>query len=80
MYLPVWNSCEWLAILNGIMQKRYHKNYQEVEQALAPESTQVYLNEMNQPSSIHSAADEEYRRLRSRVFHTDLGCSTGVSR
>lgn len=38
MYLPVWNSCEWLAILNGIMQKRYHKNYQEVEQALAPES------------------------------------------
>ena len=74
MYLPVWNSCEWLAILNGIMQKRYHKNYQEVEQALAPESTQVYLNEMNQPSSIHSAADEEYRRLRSRVFHTDLGC------
>ena len=73
MYLPVWNSCEWMAILNGILQRRYHPACKEAEDARAPELTNVTMDEMNQPSIADPKTEAKYRAFRSSVFHTDLG-------
>lgn len=77
MYLPVWNSCEWMGILNGILQKRYHPSYKESEDTRAPDLMNVTMDEMNRPSVTDPKTEAKYRAFRSRIFHTDLGSEYG---
>jgi len=62
-----------MAILNGILQRRYHPACKEAEDARAPELTNVTMDEMNQPSIADPKTEAKYRAFRSSVFHTDLG-------
>lgn len=76
MYLPVLNSCEWLAILNGILQKRYNHDYEEAEEVSMPESRKVSIASMLGPSIADPMMDAVYRKQRSQLFHTDLSSKT----
>ena len=71
MYLPVLNSCEWLAMLSSIIQSRYYRGFHEDEQSVMPEYQQISMETMNQPSLVDPTIDAAYRKQRSKIFRTD---------
>ena len=71
MYLPVMNSCEWLAMLSSTIQARYYRGFHEDEQSAMPEYREISMETMNQPSLAYPAVDIAYRKQRSKIYRTD---------
>ena len=71
MYLPVMNSCEWMAMLSSMIQARYYHGFHEDEQSAMPEYREISMEAMNQPSLVDPAVDVAYRKQRSKIYRTD---------
>ena len=82
-YLPVCNSCEWLVILNSIIEKYYLPSSQQFLPRTNSRHSQRnsinIVNEMNHspvspPSTAsHSVKHEEFRRVRKELFRKEKG-------
>ena len=84
-YLPVCNSCEWLVILNSIIEKYYLPSSQQFLPRTNSRHSQRnsinIVNEMNHSpvsptpttTTSHSVKQEEFRRVRKELFRKEKG-------
>ena len=83
-YLPVCNSCEWLVILNSIIENYYLPSSQQfLPRTNSRHSQRNSINIVNEmdhspvspPSTTtsHSVKHEEFRRVRKELFRKEKG-------